>query len=209
MATFNRQKIDRITIYAMLTALIILMTFTPLGYITTPALAITLIHLPVIIAAVTLGIPGGAGMGAVWGITCVIKAVIAPPSPLEGIMFRNPLVAILPRVLAGLLAGIIFQALDRGGKKQENNQAKPKHGKTAFAAGAAALGGALTNTIVTLTALYALYHAEIGLGELAHFGGLTKFIGAAFAINAPLEIAAAVLLAVPVSVAVKQAMKRV
>ena len=205
MATFHRQKIYRTTIYAMLTALILILTFTPLGYITTPAFAVTLIHLPVIIAAVTLGIPGGLSMGAVWGITCVIKAIIAPPSPIEGIIFRNPLVAVLPRMLAGLLAGIIFQLIERSGKKQE----KPSNGKTAFAAGAAALGGALTNTLVTLTALYALYHAEIGLGELAHFSGLTKFIGAAFAINAPLEIAAAVLLAVPVSVAVKKAIKRV
>jgi len=204
MATFHRQTIYRTTIYAMLTALILILTFTPLGYITTPAFAVTLIHLPVIIAAVTLGIPGGISMGAVWGVTCVIKAVIAPPTPLEGIIFRNPLVAVLPRVLAGLFAGIIFRALS-----SKKNQEKPANGKTAFAAGTAALGGALTNTVVTLTALYALYHAEIGLGELAHFGGLTKFIGAAFAINAPLEIAAAVLLAVPVSVAVKKAMKRV
>ena len=206
MATFNRQKIYRTTIYAMLTALILILTFTPLGYITTPAFAVTLIHLPVIIAAVTLGIPGGVSMGAVWGVTCVIKAIIAPPTPLEGIIFRNPLVAVLPRALAGLLAGIIFQAISNNGKKK---QEKSTNGKTAFAAGAAAFGGALTNTVVTLTALYALYHAEIGLGELAHFGELTKFIGAAFAINAPLEIAAAVLLAVPVSVAVKKAMKRV
>jgi len=198
MATFHRQKIYRLTIYAMLTAIIIIMTFTPLGYITTPALAITLIHLPVIIAAVTLGIPGGISMGLVWGVTCLIKAVAAPPSPIEGIIFRNPLVAVLPRVLAGFLAGLIFWALSRNGKDV----------KTAFAAGASALGGALTNTVVTLTMLYALYHAEIGLGELAHFSGLAKFIGAAFAVNAPLEIAAAVLLAVPVSVAVKKAMKR-
>jgi len=198
MATFNRQKIYRLTIYAMLTALIIIMTFTPLGYITTPALAITLIHLPVIVAAVTLGIPGGVSMGLVWGVTCLIKAVVAPPSPLEGIVFRNPLVSVLPRVLAGYLAGLNFWALSRGGRDV----------KTALAAGAAALGGALANTLATLSMLYVLYHAEIGLGELARFSGLAKFIGAAFALNAPLEIAAAVLLAAPVSVAVKKTMRR-
>ena len=196
MAQFQREKTLRLAIYAMLTALIIILTFTPLGYITTGALAVTLLHLPVIVAAVTLGIPGGAAMGAVWGVTCVIKAIVAPPSPLEGIVFRNPLVAVLPRVLAGTLAGLVFWAIRR------------KNDKTALAAGVAAFCGALANTLGTLSMLYVLYHAEIGLGELARFGALTKFIGAAFALNAPVEIAAAILLAVPVSVAVHRAMRK-
>ncbi|MDR0531655.1 MAG: ECF transporter S component [Oscillospiraceae bacterium] len=192
--TFQRQKLFRISAYSMLTALIIILTFTPIGYLNTGALSITLIHLPVIVAAVTLGIPGGVSMGAVWGVTCLIKAYLVPPA--DGLLFRNPLTSILPRVLAGLVAGLLFWALSRRAKQL----------KTALAAGIAAFGGALTNTIVTLSMLYLLYHNALQI-ENVSIGGLGKWIWVAAGLNAPIEIAAAVLLAVPVSLAVKKALE--
>ncbi|MCL2106810.1 MAG: ECF transporter S component [Oscillospiraceae bacterium] len=192
----NRVFLFQLSLYAMLTALIIVMTVTPIGYLNFGLLSITLIHLPVIVAAVTLGRAGGAAMGAVWGVTCVIKAIVAPPSPIEGIIFRNPVVAVLPRVLMGFLAGLIFWAMTKKGRDIR------------LSAGVSALCGALTNTVLTLSILYLWYHSDIGLGPAASFGGLGKFIGAAFAINAPVEIAAAVVLAVPVCVAVRRLTRR-
>lgn len=93
----------------VLSALITVMTFIPyLGYISYGGLSITLLHIPVIIGAVVLGPKIGALLGGVWGITCIMKAVLAPPTPLEGIIFRNPIIALIPRILVGLVAGGIF-----------------------------------------------------------------------------------------------------
>ena len=54
---------------ALLTAIIILLAFTPIGYIRTLGLEITLIVVPVTVGAVTLGPSAGAVLGAVFGIT--------------------------------------------------------------------------------------------------------------------------------------------
>ena len=65
----NNKKMN--TIYmvemALLIAIILIMAFTPLGYIRTFGLEITLIVVPVAVGAVTLGPTAGAVLGAVFG----------------------------------------------------------------------------------------------------------------------------------------------
>ena len=61
----------RLVLTALLTALIIVMAFTPLGYLKAGAIEITFITIPVIIGAVLLGPVGGLFLGAVFGITSV------------------------------------------------------------------------------------------------------------------------------------------
>ena len=51
---------------ALLVAIILLMAFTPIGYIKTAGLEITLIVVPVAVGAVTLGPTAGAILGGVW-----------------------------------------------------------------------------------------------------------------------------------------------
>lgn len=180
----------------VLSALIIVMTFVPyVGYISYGALSITLLHIPVIIGACVLGAKGGSILGAVWGITCIIKAVMAPPSPLEGIIFRNPLVALIPRILAGAVAGLVFTLV---AKKD-----KSKH----IASALGAICGCLINTIFVMGSIYLLYGeshgAELGIASV-NFGGLTNYILAAFTVNAIIEIVVAVVIAIPVSLALRK-----
>lgn len=108
----NQSSTQRTLIIAqvgILSALITVMTFVPyLGYISYGGLSITLLHIPVIIGAVVLGPKYGGLLGGVWGITCIIKAVLAPPTPLEGIIFRNPIIALIPRILVGIVAGAVY-----------------------------------------------------------------------------------------------------
>lgn len=52
---------------ALLVAIILLMAFTPIGYIKTAGLEITLIVVPVAVGAVTLGPTAGAILGGVFG----------------------------------------------------------------------------------------------------------------------------------------------
>ena len=60
---------------ALLVAIILLMAFTPIGYIKTAGLEITLIVVPVAVGAVTLGPTAGAILGGVFGITCFIQCL--------------------------------------------------------------------------------------------------------------------------------------
>ena len=50
----------RLVLTALLTALIIVMAFTPLGYLKSGAIEITFIPVPIVIGAVLLGPAGGA-----------------------------------------------------------------------------------------------------------------------------------------------------
>ena len=58
---------------ALLIAIILIMAFTPIGYIKTFGLEITLIVVPVAVGAVVLGPAAGAILGGVFGLTSFIQ----------------------------------------------------------------------------------------------------------------------------------------
>lgn len=181
---------------ALLSAVIIVMTFVPyLGYISYGGLSITLIHIPVIIGACILGIKGGAVLGAVWGVSCLIKAVLAPPTPLEGIIFKNPLIALIPRIIAGAAAGLVWELISK-----KDTQ---KH----LSSVVSAIICCVCNTALVMGGIYLIYGekygAELGISSVS-FGGLTNYILAAFGINAVLEAVVGTAVAVPVSAALRK-----
>lgn len=101
---------------ALLTAIIILLAFTPIGYIRTLGLEITLIVVPVTVGAVALGPKAGAVLGAVFGITSFIQCFGMSPfgAVLLGINpFSTFLVCVASRVCMGFLTGWIFQKLQK------------------------------------------------------------------------------------------------
>ena len=67
------QKTVRLVELALLTAIIAVMTFTPIGYLKLGPLELTLIVVPVIIGAVTLGPAAGAFLGLVFGASSFIQ----------------------------------------------------------------------------------------------------------------------------------------
>lgn len=101
---------------ALLTAIIILLAFTPIGYIRTMGLEITLIVVPVTVGAVALGPKAGAVLGAVFGITSFIQCFGMSPfgAVLLGINpFATFLVCVASRVCMGFLTGWICQKLQK------------------------------------------------------------------------------------------------
>ncbi len=181
---------------AVFSALIIVMTFVPyLGYINYGFLSITLIHIPVIVGACLMGVRAGAALGGVWGVSCIIKAVLAPPSPLEGIIFRNPLIALIPRVLMGMAAGFVMYLL--------------KNKSKTLGSVLASIAGCLTNTALVMGGIYLIYGEKYGeqlnISSIS-FGGLTNYILAAFGINAVIEIAVAIIITIPVVKALNKKM---
>ena len=110
-------KPRELTLLGLLTALLIVMSCTPLGYLNIGPLAITFNVIPVAIAAIALGPTGGAIVGAVFGITSFLQAMgIGGASTMGIITFEiSPLLTFVQRfvtrVLVGLLTGLIYVGL--------------------------------------------------------------------------------------------------
>lgn len=104
---------------AILIAIVLIMAFTPLGYLRTAGLEISLITIPVAVAAMVMGPTAGAVVGGVFGLTSFYQCfgMSAFGAVLLGI---NPiltfLVCVPTRILEGYLAGLIFKALIKADK---------------------------------------------------------------------------------------------
>ncbi len=116
MKTTTNFSTRRMVQLALFTAIIIIMAFTPIGYIKTPAIEITLIVVPVTVGAIILGPVSGAILGTVFGITSFIQCFGMSPfgAALLGI---NPvstfILCMVPRILMGWLTGWIFLAVKK------------------------------------------------------------------------------------------------
>ena len=66
---------SKLVILGLMTGILLLMAYTPLGYLNIGPLAITFNVIPVAIAAITLGPAGGAAIGAVFGMTSFLQCI--------------------------------------------------------------------------------------------------------------------------------------
>ncbi|KRO16026.1 ECF transporter S component [Lacticaseibacillus saniviri] len=145
----------QISIVGILSALIILQTFIPfMGNITIPGLpALTIVHITVIIGAVILGPKQGALLGGIWGTMSLIRAYTQATDPLTILLFRNPLIAIIPRILVGLVAGLVFNYIAKTHRKDLVGVIKMS---------AAGVLGALTNTCLFVLFTWMMYIRQPG-----------------------------------------------
>ncbi|WP_078431603.1 ECF transporter S component [Metabacillus halosaccharovorans] len=142
----KNNKTFRMVLLGMLSAIIIIQTTIPfLGYIPIGPLSLTIIQVTVIIAAIVLGTKEGAIVGGIWGIITFIRAFIAPTSVIAPIVFTNPLVSVLPRILIGVVAAYVFHRILNG-----------KLNETVRMSVAGVLGS-LTNTVLVLGFIYLFY----------------------------------------------------
>lgn len=95
----------------ILGALIAALGFTPLGMVPvpTPAGSATILHIPVILAALLEGPVFGALVGFLFGGVSFWRAVVAPSNPVAQVMFTDPITAFLPRILIGVVAFYVFR----------------------------------------------------------------------------------------------------
>ena len=110
------QKTVRLSRLALFSALILLLNYTPLGYIHLFALEITLIIIPVTLGAMLLGPADGAILGGVFGVTS-FAACFGSSQFGAALLAINPLgtfvTCVVARILAGWLTGLVFQLLHR------------------------------------------------------------------------------------------------
>ncbi len=93
---------------ALFIAIIVAMAFIPqVGFIAYGGVAITTLHIPVIIGAIHGGRKFGIILGIAFGVFSLIVAYVMPRGPGDFI-FQNPVIAIVPRFLFGLVTFYIF-----------------------------------------------------------------------------------------------------
>lgn len=105
-----------LTTVGILGAIVIMLGLTPLGFIPLGVLTITSLHISVIIAGILEGPVVGGLVGMIFGFFSLFNAMTRP-GPIS-FVFYNPLISILPRILIGVVTGLVYKAL----KNKDNNK---------------------------------------------------------------------------------------
>ena len=129
----KNEHVYELVLTALFTAVIIIMAFTPLGYIPLVVINATIIHIPVILGALFLGPKKGAFLGFVFGFTSFINNTFRPGlsafvfSPviaanrfgISGVL-RSLYICFVPRILVGIVpyyGYLLIRRLLKGGQK--------------------------------------------------------------------------------------------
>lgn len=105
-----------LTTVGILGAIVIMLGLTPLGFIPLGVLTITSLHIPVIIAGILEGPVVGGLVGMIFGFFSLFNAMTRP-GPIS-FVFYNPLISILPRILIGVVTGLVYKALKNKDNKK-------------------------------------------------------------------------------------------
>ena len=121
MSTKKQMSIYRIVLIAMFIALMLLMNFTPIGYISiTGAFSITLMTIPVALGAICTGVRGGTILGFLFGLTSFLQAFgigyMIDPSAAP-LFNENPMgytiMCFVPRIITGFVAALVFSIFEK------------------------------------------------------------------------------------------------
>ena len=143
----------KLAIIGMLGGISIILGVTPLGFIPIGPVKATIMHIPVIIGSIVEGPVVGLFIGLIFGGFSMFQAYAMPTSPVQ-VVFLDPVVAVLPRLLIALVAHYSYQGIKRAFGPDNQHR-----GRVLGAMLAAALG-TITNTGGVLGAIY-IRHAEL------------------------------------------------
>ena len=167
----KKSKTLKLAQLALLVAVVLVMAYTPLGYLRTLGLEISFLMIPVTIGAIVLGPVEGAILGLVFGLTSFATCFGSSPFG-AALLAINPVftfvTCVVARVLAGYLAGIVFKVVK----------------KLKFSYEIACLAGPLLNTLFFMGCLvFFFYNTEfiqnlaVTLGTANPFAFVIAFVG--------------------------------
>jgi uncharacterized membrane protein len=189
MSINQQQRIRVLTVNAMFIALIAALGIA-FGFIPLFIFPITILHIPVLVGAALLNVRSSIIFGLTFGVISWIVSLTSPLVGVTGLIFNNPLISILPRILFGLSAGILFLLI----KNIKGNFVYLAYGLLALIA-------TLFHTIFVLIMIWIFESDNL----IAIFNNLFQFIWIVVSANGIIEAALAALL-VPIFVV---ALKRV
>lgn len=182
----NKKEIQAMVLTALFSAIIIIMAYTPLGYIPLGVINATIIQIPVIIGSLFCGPKHGAFLGFLFGFTSFLKNTITPAtlsafvfSPvlaanmfgIKGVLY-SAFICFVPRILVGVLPYFIYKWMMKLSKWNAVNFT------------VAGVIGAFTNTFLVMGSIYVLYKDAYATAQgidpsavLALIGGVISFNG--------------------------------
>ncbi|MGX4686848.1 ECF transporter S component [Vagococcus sp. JNUCC 83] len=178
-------KTRRLTLTAIFLAIIILFSFTPLGFINLGFIKATLVHIPVIIGGIVLGPRIGAFLGLSFGLLSMIINTMTPSalsfafSPFVPVIGTNNgsfwavVIALIPRILTGVVPYFVYKWLTSTNKLPDR--------LSLFFSGVAA---SMINTLLVMNLIYLLFQdAYSQLKGVAIGSGLYKAVLSVIFIN--------------------------
>ena len=129
----KNERTYELVLMALFTAIIVIMAFTPLGYIPLVVINATIIHIPVILGALFLGPKKGAFLGFVFGLTSFInntfKAATASAFVFSPVLaynvvgvsgiFKSLYICFVPRILVGVVPYFVYILIRRALKSEQ------------------------------------------------------------------------------------------
>ncbi|MCC0699412.1 ECF transporter S component [Clostridioides sp. ZZV15-6383] len=191
-ASVRKVNVRKMTIIGVLSAISIMLSMTPLGFIPVGPTKATIMHIPVIIGAIMEGPIVGGVIGFIFGVSSLLNAIINPT--VTYFVFINPLVSILPRVMIGILAYYVYQLIIKATNKVYIS---------GLITGAI---GSMLNTAGVLGMIYVLY-ADKYLQAMGKSGSAGKVIMALAAANGVPEAIVGALVVAAVATVLKKSKK--
>lgn len=185
----NKQKMNGLVLTSLFAAIIIIMAFTPLGYIPLGIINATIIQIPVIIGSLFCGPKKGAFLGFLFGFTSFLKNTITPAtlsafvfSPVlaagmfgaKGVLFST-FICFVPRILVGVLPYFIYKLMKKVSKSKAVNFT------------IAGVIGAFTNTFLVMGSIYVLYKDAYAAAQGLEPSALLGVIGGIIGFNGVIE----------------------
>jgi len=196
----GRLSVQDLTTTGMMIGIILLMAFTPLGFVRTAGLEVSLITIPVAIGAMIIGPRAGLLLGTVFGLTSFYQCFGMSPfgAALLGINpFLTFLVCVPTRAIMGWLTGILFIAVEKMDRSK----------KSCFFIGG--IIAAILNTVLFMGALMLFFwnteyiqSINAGVGNLSIFAFVLTFVG----LNGFLELLATCIVGGVVSKTLRKAL---
>lgn len=153
----------QLAILGLMAAVLLLMAYTPLGYLNIGPLAVTFNVIPVAISAIALGPLGGAIAGGVFGLTSFLQCLGVGGTSVMGstLLSINPVLTciqcFIPRILDGLLLGFIFRGVR-------------KHSNTYISCCVTGFFSAFLNTLFYMSSMLLLFGRDMFLFALTFVG---------------------------------------
>ena len=174
----KKSKTLKLAQLALLVAVVLVMAYTPLGYLRTLGLEISFLMIPVTIGAIVLGPVEGAILGLVFGLTSFATCFGSSPFG-AALLAINPvftfITCVVARVLAGCLAGVVFKVVK----------------KLKYSYEIACLAGPLLNTLFFMGCLVLFFYntefiqnLAVTLGTANPFAFVIAFVGLQGAVEA-------------------------
>lgn len=177
----KNKVIARITLNAFIVALIAIMSFIPnVGYIGIGKVSFTTLHIIVLLFAILFGTREAVVAGLSFGFFSLLKAATMPVGPLDD-LFINPLVSVLPRLVFGLAAGLIFDWI------RTIKKSRPLRNSLVFISLPVLT---ILHSFLTLTMLWVCYHSDARLAG----DGYWILLESIFTLNGLIETASALAL---------------